>query len=69
MSFFIEEILDNEEIKKVMLSDFMYREKAEKIALDIIKTGKKPKLERGMLPLFVLEQLSEYALMVTSKNS
>lgn len=63
MSFFIEEILVDEEIKKVMLSDFMYREKAEKIALDIIKTGKKPKLERGMLPLFVLEQLSEYALM------
>lgn len=66
MDFFINEILENDEIKEILLSDNETAKIGKKIADDIIKTNEIPNLESGILPIFVLAYLSDYAL---SKNN
>ena len=62
MSFFTEEILENIDIKEIVRNNKKMREMAGPIARDIIATGKCPTLDRGLLPVFVLAELSDYVL-------
>ena len=62
MDFFINEILENNEIKKFLLQNKDLEIYAKKIADEIILNKNKPEIEAGILPIFVLGFLSEYAL-------
>lgn len=63
MEFFINEILENEEIK-VILKDYNRKEEAKEIAQKVIN-GEKVQVENGFFPICVLAYLAPYAL---SKN-
>lgn len=63
MNFFINEIIEIEEVRELLRKDpDCLREKAKKIADEYIETGVKPKLPQGMLPVFVLGYMCENAL-------
>jgi len=65
MEFFINEIIEDSEIKKLLLSNREMREKAKAVVEDI-KTGNIPVLEKGIFPLFVLGFLADYALSINN---
>ncbi len=67
MKFFIDEILENDGIKEILLSDKETAEEGKKIADEIIATGKIPSLKAGFLPIFVLAYLADYALDKNTK--
>lgn len=68
MDFFINEILENEEAKKLLKTDKSYCEEARKIANKIIETGEKPELPEGILPIYVLAYLADYALKINTER-
>lgn len=65
MDFFLNEILENDEIKEILSKEKELELQGKAIAEKIIKTGKAPEIKAGILPIFVLGFLSDYAL---SKN-
>ncbi|MGN1450837.1 MAG: acyltransferase domain-containing protein [Eubacteriales bacterium] len=62
MDFFIDEILENEEIKALLKSDAKSAEKGREIAGEIVKKHSCVPVEPGMMQLFVLAHLADYAL-------
>ncbi|MBO7217300.1 MAG: DUF5596 domain-containing protein [Clostridia bacterium] len=63
MEFFIKEIIEIDEVRNIIIHDpENMSEKAKEIAEEFIKTGVKPKLPQGMLPVFVLGSMCENAL-------
>lgn len=63
MDFFIKEIITIDEVREILLNDpENMKPKAKKIAEEYIKTGVRPKLPIGMLPVFVLGFMCENAL-------
>lgn len=63
MEFFINEIIQIDQVRELLKNDpDGMREEAKEIADQILKTGIKPKLKVGMLPVFVLGFLSQNAL-------
>lgn len=67
MQFFINEILENEEIKEILLSETKYIAQAKEIA-EKIKSGEKIITEKGILPIFVCAFLADYALEINLKR-
>lgn len=67
MEFFINEIIEDEEVKKLLISDNEMNKKASEISKDIIN-GNIPSLQNGILPIFVLGHLSEYALKINTEK-
>ncbi len=67
MDFFIEEIVEKEEIRSAILANVQYAERAREIADEII-AGKKPEVEKGMQAVFVLGFLADYALKINSER-
>lgn len=63
MEFFINEILENQEIKEI-LKDYNRKDEAKEIAQKV-ENGEKVKVENGIFPICVLAYLAPYAL---SKN-
>lgn len=68
MQYFINEIIENQEIKKILLTDTKRFNEAKKVASTIIDTLKKPDLEDGIFPVLVLAFLADYALEVNTKR-
>ena len=68
MKFFIEEILENDRIKEILLKDTETAAEGKKIADEIIATGNVPSLSAGFLPIFVLAYLADYALELNSSK-
>ena len=69
MDFFINEIITIDEVRKILINDpENMKPKAKKIAEEYIKTGVKPKLPIGMLPVFVLGFMCEDALAKYDKR-
>lgn len=63
MILFINEIIQIDEVRELLKKDTQDMSiKAKKIAEEYIKTGEKPSLPDGMLPVFVLGFMCEYAL-------
>ena len=67
MQFFINEILENDEIKKILLTETKYIAPAKKIS-EKIKNGEDIMPEKGILPIFVCAFLADYALEVNAKR-
>ena len=61
MQCFIDEIIEHQEIKDILLSETARYDEAKSVADNIIKTLKKPVLEDGIFPLLVLSYLADYA--------
>lgn len=68
MDFFINEILENDEIKELLLSNKHLIPEAEKIA-EQIKKGEDVSIEKGLLQVFVCAFLAEFALKVNSERN
>ncbi|MBE5869399.1 MAG: hypothetical protein E7293_10680 [Lachnospiraceae bacterium] len=66
MDFFITEILENEPVKERLLADKETEKEGKEIAEKIIRTGEYAPMKAGMLPVFVLAYLADFAL---EKNS
>lgn len=66
MKFFLNEILENEEIRKCLQENGHLADEGKKIAAQIATTGECISLDHGILPIFVLGYLADYAL---EKNS
>lgn len=62
MEFFINEILEDEALKEKMRTDRSLCQKAREIADHIIETGDKSEIGFGMLPLYVIAYMADYAL-------
>lgn len=62
MDFFLNEILENEEIRHLLAENKALEVQGKAIAQEIIQTGNVPQIEAGLLPIFVLGHLSDYAL-------
>ncbi len=62
MEFFLNEILEDQELKRILSEETARRSQGESIAKGIIETGTVPEMKAGILPVFVLAYLSEYAL-------
>lgn len=63
MKFFIEQIIEFDEVRDILIRDpENLKEKAKEIADEFIKTNVKPKLPEGMLPVFVLGYMCENAI-------
>ncbi len=68
MKFFIEEILENDAIKEILLADKETAKEGKRIADEIISTGDIPGLEAGFLPIFVLAHLADHVLEFNSSK-
>lgn len=68
MQYFVNEILENEDIKTILLSETARYDEAKKVADKIIETLNKPELEDGVFPVLVLGFLADYALEVNTKR-
>jgi len=68
MEFFLNEILENEEIKKQLPAEREKYPEAAEIAADIRANGARPKLAPGMLPLLVLSHLADDALRINEEK-
>lgn len=68
MQYFLNEVLENDEIKNLILTKTELYNDAEIMAKNIINTYKKPDVEDGIFPLIVLSFLADYALDVNSKR-
>lgn len=68
MEFFLNEILENDEVKAKLLAEKENYPEAKEIAADIRENGGKPDLKPGMLPLLVLAHLSDHALRLNSEK-
>ena len=66
MHFFVDEILENEEIKACLSDHDPLAAKGREIAQEMARTGVRAKLEPGMLPIYVLAYLADDVL---KKNS
>lgn len=66
MDFYIHEIIEDQRIKALLLKDTEAAKEAKKIADKCIATGEEPKLEAGLLPIFVLGYLADHALSVNN---
>lgn len=66
MDFFINEILENNDLKE-MLKNYDRKEEAKQVAQNI-KKGEIPKLEKGIFPLCVLAYLAPLALEINNKR-
>lgn len=62
MNFYINEIIEDQRVKDLLLSDPVMAAKAEKIAEKYLQSGEEPQLEAGLLPIFVLGHMADYAL-------
>lgn len=67
VDFFINEILEDDEIKHRLLTEKQYTLPAQEIA-DEIKQGKLPPIEPGILPVFVCAYLAPFALKKNSER-
>ena len=67
MEFFLNEILENEEIMAAFMEQRDLYPQAAEIAADILKNGARPELAPGMLPLYVLAHLAAPALKANEK--
>lgn len=67
MNFFINEIIENIEIKKLISHNEEISEKAKTIC-DSIKNGEAPTVETGILPIFVLAHLADFTLNINDKK-
>ncbi len=67
MDFFIDEIVESDEIRSAILANTQYAERARKLADEVI-AGKKPEVEKGMETVFVLGYLADYALKINSER-
>ena len=67
MEFFLNEILENEEIKAAFMAEREQYSQAAEIAADIWENNARPKLTPGMLPLYVLAHMAEPALKANEK--
>ncbi len=66
MDFFINEILENEKIKELLVN-FDKKEEARQVAQNVIN-GERPKLEKGIFPLCVLAYIAPFALETNNKK-
>ncbi|MBR4941790.1 MAG: DUF5596 domain-containing protein, partial [Clostridia bacterium] len=67
MKFFIEEILQNEELKTLLLTDEEMSARGKEMAEKIIEAQDNIPMEGGILPLFTLAHLSDYTLALHEK--
>ena len=67
MDFFINEILENDKIKEILLSETSYINEAKELA-EKVKKGEEFFIEKGILPIFVCAFLADYALEINSKR-
>jgi len=67
MNFFINEILEDERIKNILLTETKYVEEAKEIAKKI-KKGEDIMPEKGILPIFVCAYLADYALEINTQK-
>lgn len=65
MDFFLNDILEDGEIRSLMLRDQALYPQAAELA-QAIRQGERPRLTPGMLPLFVLAHLADHALQVNA---
>ena len=70
MDFFLNKILENDEIKQILLNNrgSETEKQAVSVADGIIKTGDIPTLEPGIMPIFVLGHLADFALQKNSNR-
>jgi len=68
MQVFIDEILENEELKEIMRHDSPLQKDAQKIAMAISQGKSVPEPQAGLMQLYVLAYLTEYALTINSKR-
>ncbi len=68
MNFFLNEILENDEIRQILSENSQLELKAKAIAEEIINTKSIPKIEAGILPIFVLGFLSNFALLKNNER-
>ena len=67
MEFFINEILQDEEAKELLLSDKERDAKAKVLAAEYAQTKRKPAMEDDLMPLFFLAHLADYTLVEQEK--
>ncbi len=67
MDFFIEEIVESNEIRDAILANVQYANRARELADEVI-AGKMPQPEKGMETVFVLGFLADYALKINSER-
>lgn len=67
--FFLDEILENKEIKELLLNNKELMTKGEEIAQKIIETGNIIYPESGLLPLAILNFLADYCLEKNNRRS
>lgn len=66
MDFFINEILENKDLKKILIN-YERSQEAKQVAQSVIN-GDRPSLESGIFPLCVLAYLAPYALELNNKK-
>ncbi len=66
MEFFVNEILENEDLKKKIIN-YDRKEGSAQVAQSIIN-GHRPNIEKGIFPLCVLAYLAPYALELNNKR-
>lgn len=62
MEFFLNEILEDEEVRQFIRNDKERCAQGKALARQIIETGKCDLKEEGQLPLFIMAHLADYAL-------
>ncbi len=66
MDFFINEIIEDERVKTLLLKDTETSAKAKGIAEEYLSGGEEPQLEAGLLPIFVLGQMADHTLAMNN---
>ncbi len=67
MDFFINEVLENDEIKEILLKDTESQIRAKAVAEEM-KKGNIPEPEKGLFPIFILAYMADYALEKNNKR-
>ena len=67
MDFFIEEIVESNEIRDAILANVQYADRARELADEVI-AGKMPEPEKGMETVYVLGFLADYALKINTER-
>ncbi len=67
MDFFINEILENDQIKDILLRDRDSQKKAKAVAEKMMQ-GELPDPEKGLFQIFILAYMADYALEVNNKR-
>lgn len=68
MEFFLNEILEDEEVKSLLRSDPEQSTKGKAVAEEIVRTGGIPDLEKGVFPLFVLAHMADFTLQKNNQR-